>query len=99
MSLTFEWDETKASENLKKHKVSFEETQTVFANITACIFDDELHSTINETRELIIGHSLSNRILIVCFTERETKLIRIINARSATKNEIKIYEKENPFKE
>lgn len=98
MSLTFEWDELKAKKNIKKHKVGFEEAQTVFADIVACIFDDELHSTINETRELIIGHSLNNRILIVYFTERAIKTIRIISARPANKNEIKRYEKENPFR-
>ena len=98
MSLTFEWDELKAKNNIKKNKVGFEEAQTVFADIVACIFDDELHSTVNETRELIIGHSLNNRILIVYFTERAINTIRIISARPATKNEIKRYEKENPFR-
>ncbi len=88
----------KRKKNYKKHKVHFDEAKSVFADITACIFDDELHSTVNETRELIIGHSLNNRILIVCFTERIRKTIRIISARSATKNEIKRYEKENPFR-
>ena len=96
MSLTFDWDEVKATINLKKHSISFEEAQSVFADIYACIFDDEWHSSIHEHRELIIGHSLNNRILLVCFTERETKTIRIISARPATKNEIKKYENSNP---
>ncbi len=41
MSLTFEWDESKAKENYKKHKAHFDEAKSVFAYITACIFDDE----------------------------------------------------------
>ena len=30
MSLVFEWSEDKARANLRKHKVSFDEAQTVF---------------------------------------------------------------------
>ncbi len=97
MSLTFEWDDVKAKKNLKKHSVDFEEAQSVFADISACIFDDEWHSSPHEQRELIIGYSQNNRILIVCFTERDEKVVRIINARSATKNEIKKYKSKNPF--
>ena len=32
MDLKFEWDESKAAGNLKKHKVSFEEAKTVFSD-------------------------------------------------------------------
>lgn len=32
MSLVFEWDEDKAASNLKKHRVSFQEAATVFAD-------------------------------------------------------------------
>src|SRR5438876_7935405 len=52
----FEWDATKARENLKKHGVAFEEALTVFADPLARIFDDPDHSE-NEQRELIVGHS------------------------------------------
>lgn len=54
--MEFEWDQSKAASNLKKHGVSFEEAKTVFANPIAVIFDDEAHSII-EQREIIIGHS------------------------------------------
>lgn len=30
MKLEFEWDEGKARENLKKHKVNFDEGKTIF---------------------------------------------------------------------
>ena len=49
----------------------------------AKIFDDPDHS-IEEAREIIVGHSVRRRLLIVCFTEREGK-VRIISARLATK--------------
>jgi uncharacterized DUF497 family protein len=91
MQLRFEWDERKAAVNLTKHKVSFEEAQTVFFNPLGRIFDDEWHST-GESREIIIGHSNSNRLLLVCFVERDPGLIRIISARPATERERRDYE-------
>ncbi|MCK5232307.1 MAG: BrnT family toxin, partial [Desulfobulbaceae bacterium] len=51
----------------------------------------EWHST-NEPREIIIGHSNSNRLLLVCFAERDSGLIRIISARHVTKRERRDYE-------
>ena len=91
MDLHFEWDETKAETNLSKHRVSFYEAQTVFLDPLACIFDDELH-LVDESREIIIGHSGDNRLILVCFTERETGMVRIISARCATKRERNDYE-------
>jgi uncharacterized DUF497 family protein len=95
MGLKFEWDEAKASSNIKKHGVSFEEAATVFGDPLAAIFDDPVHSR-EEHREVLIGHSNRNRLLIICFTERG-EAIRIISARRATKREHKEYE-ENPIR-
>jgi hypothetical protein len=69
---------------------SFDEALTVFANPLARIFDDEDHPA-EEGREIIIGHSLQDRLLVICFTERDGA-IRIINARTATENEREDYE-------
>ncbi len=91
MELFFEWDKKKAKMNLQKHNVDFEEAKTVFYNPLSKIFDDEIHS-IKERREIIIGHSTKNRILIVIFNERKQNLIRIISARTATSKERKDYE-------
>ncbi len=87
-----EWDNAKAIANLRKHGVSFEEAQTVFDNPLAVIFDDEAHS-FDELREIIIGHSQRNRLLIISFTERSTN-IRIISARIATRTEREKYEQQ-----
>ena len=92
MSVRFEWDEDKAASNFKKHGVAFDEASTVFADPLAAIFDDEEHS-IDETRELMIGHSAASRLLIVSFTERGKDIVRIISARKATKRERNDYEK------
>jgi len=90
MSLEFEWDDDKAAVNAKKHKVTFAEAATVFADPMAAIFHDEAHSE-EELRELIIGHSAQKRLLVVSFTERAAN-VRIISARRATKKERQDYE-------
>jgi hypothetical protein len=95
MDVWFTWDEEKAASNFLKHGVSFEEAQTVFSNPLALIFDDETHSTL-ERREIIIGHSANNRLILVCFTERGDK-IRIISARCATPKERRDYEEGTRF--
>jgi uncharacterized DUF497 family protein len=86
----FEWDAQKAAENLRNHGVTFDEAVTVFADPLANIFDDPDHSS-DERRELIIGHSAEQRLLVVSFTERERRT-RIISARRATARERKEYE-------
>ena len=95
LGMEFEWDESKATANLKKHGVSFEEAKTVFDSVLAVIFDDEAHS-LDEQREIIIGHSRRNRLLLVSFTERPNA-IRIISARIATRREREDYE-QNAFR-
>lgn len=91
MNPRFEWDEQKAARNLAKHGVSFSEASTVFDNPLAAIFDDEAHSA-NELREVIIGHSEQGRLLVVVFTERVERVVRLISARQATKQERHDYE-------
>jgi uncharacterized DUF497 family protein len=92
----FEWDNHKAEVNIRKHKVSFEEARTVFRDHLACIFDDETHS-VNEKREIIVGHSENNRLLIVCFTEETEGTVRIFSSRPATRKERRDYEKNTTF--
>jgi hypothetical protein len=90
MSLKFEWDRRKAAFNLSKHGVSFEQALTVFGDPLARIFDDEDHS-MEEHREIIIGHSMKERLLLVCFTAGGQS-VRIFSARRATRKERKDYE-------
>ncbi len=90
MTSEFEWDAQKAAENLKNHEVAFDEALTVFADPLANIFDDPDHSD-EERRELIIGHSAAQRLLVVSFTDRGRRT-RIISARQATARERKDYE-------
>jgi len=94
MKLEFGWDTKKAESNRRKHSITFEEASTVFGDPLAFIFDDEAHSA-EEQREIIIGHSDRNRLLLVSYTERADRL-RIIRARQATKRERTDYEENAP---
>lgn len=93
----FEWDEEKAEANLQKHKVSFEEAETVFDDQFLITFPDEFHS-IEEERFISIGYSNNSRILLVVHTEQSEKadeiIIRIISCRKATALEREIYEQQ-----
>lgn len=91
MGLKFEWDKRKAETNIKKHGVNFEEASTVFGDPLANVFDDEEHSQ-DEDREIIVGHSTVQRLLMVFFTERGRDLVRIFSARKVTNRERKKYE-------
>lgn len=88
--MQFEWDKEKAKKNLKKHKVPFEEAMTVFYDPLSATFDDPDHSD-DEERLITIGYSSRSRLLVVSHTGRG-KIIRIINARSATTQERKRHE-------
>lgn len=87
--MRFEWDATKASVNVLKHKVTLAEAIEVFYDPNALEDYDAGHST-SETRLSIIGFS-SRRLLFVVFTEDKDK-VRLISARKATKTEREIYE-------
>jgi uncharacterized DUF497 family protein len=89
--IQFQWHPSKATANLKKHQVSFEEAQTVFYDEFAVQFFDEAHSA-NEERFLMLGMSAQSKLVIVCHCEREGgDIIRIISARKATKRESAFY--------
>jgi uncharacterized DUF497 family protein len=87
----FEWDERKNKENVRRHKVSFDEAQTVFLDENAVRFFDPDHSQ-DEDRFIMLGMSFKLRVLVVCHCYRENDaVIRIISARKADKHEAKDY--------
>ena len=91
MSMTFEWDEEKASDNFTKHGVTFAEASTVFADPLSRTIPDPLHSD-EEDRFIVLGESAPGRTLVVVHTHRGED-IRIISARKATSRERKDYER------
>lgn len=88
--MEFEWDPAKAAENLRKHRVSFNEATTVFGDFLSTTVADPDHSA-EEDRYLTIGWSNLDRLLIVAHTERGDR-IRTISARTLTQTERRAYE-------
>jgi len=89
--IQFEWDSAKASANLRKHGVAFEEAETVFSDDLALLIDDPDRSD-EEGRFVLLGFSAARRILAVVHAYRLAQdTIRIISARKATKAERAIY--------
>lgn len=93
MMTDFEWDPDKATINLKKHGVSFEEATTAFFDPLSVTINDPLHSE-DEKRAVLIGQSSSGRLLVVVHIDRGSR-IRLISARTATRKEKRDYEKAN----
>ncbi len=90
-TISFVWDRTKAELNLKKHKIAFEEAQTVFSDPNARMIFDPEHSG-DEDRFILLGISSGLRLLVVCHCYMEDNMvIKIISARKANKNEQKQY--------
>ncbi|MDE3225329.1 MAG: BrnT family toxin [Nitrospirota bacterium] len=95
--MVFEWDPGKATVNLTKHGVSFEEATSVFADDDALDGEDILHS-IAEQRFLRLGKSSAGRILVVAYTVRrksDGEATRIISARQANRKEKAAYRQDS----
>ena len=89
--IKFEWDSDKAKSNERKHRVSFDEAQSVFFDEYAQQFFDPEHSD-EEDRYIMLGRSIKSRVLVVVHCEIQSgKTIRIISARKATAKETKFY--------
>jgi uncharacterized protein len=90
--VNFEWDPRKATQNRRKHGVSFHEAATVYADPLAVTYHDPDHSVL-EQRFITVERSNAGRLLIVAHADRGEN-IRIISARKTTLRERKQYEKE-----
>ena len=76
--ISFEWDNDKNTENIKKHNVTFELAKDAFFDERRLIAIDIDHSTEKEKRFYCIG-KVENGILTVRFTYKNNK-IRIFGA-------------------
>jgi uncharacterized DUF497 family protein len=88
--MIFDWDDNKADSNKKKHGVSFAEAATAFSDPNAIEFVDAKNSE-KEERWILVGLSARSHVLLVVFVEREEKMIRIVSARKAVKEEMNQY--------
>jgi uncharacterized DUF497 family protein len=86
--MEIEFDPNKASSNLIKHGISFEESSTALLDPLALVQEDP--DAEGENRWVLIGMSNQARLLTVVYTLRNER-IRLISARKATKTEAKNY--------
>jgi uncharacterized DUF497 family protein len=84
----FEWDDDKAAENLRDHRMSFEQAAFAFNDPFAVEWIDERESY-GEERCILLGMT-NGQVLTVVYTERSER-IRIISAWRATKYEQNYY--------
>jgi uncharacterized DUF497 family protein len=86
----FEWDPGKAADNVRKHKVSFNEAATMFGDFLGATVADPDHS-VDEHRYITVGLSGRGRLLMVAHADRRGR-VRIISARKLTLSEKRAYE-------
>ena len=95
MQYNFEWDPSKAKENLRKHKVSFERASQVFLDPNMLSIEDEEHGE-EEDRWITLGMDKNGILLVVHHTFREVDPdncnIRLFSARKPTRREAKQYQ-------
>ena len=86
--MTYLWDKNKAAINLRKHGIDFADAVAVFSDDLAISTSDE---RFEEERFISIGLDALNRLVVVVYTWRGEE-IRLISARSATRQERRQYE-------
>ncbi|MFP3091401.1 BrnT family toxin [Treponema sp. TIM-1] len=87
--MNYEWDTAKNLENIRKHKVSFEQAVSAIEDPHRLFLYDEVHSQ-NEDRYIVIGYT-EGLVLFVNEVEIDEDTIRIISARTANKREEEAY--------
>ena len=88
--IRFEWDKRKNRENLRKHRIDFEEARKVFAGAMTLWADTRVEY--GEERWIGVGR-VADRTIVVVFSHPAADRIRIISARKALKWERQHYEK------
>jgi uncharacterized protein len=87
----FRWDAKKATANLAKHGLRFEQACEVFFDPFVRFFNA---SAEEEARDAALGLAEDWSLLFVVHLAKENEFIRIISARPATRAERRIYEDE-----
>jgi uncharacterized protein len=86
--VSFEWDEEKRRQNLRKHAVEFADAVSALEDEQALTFPDD--DSDEEDRFVTLGADLFGRIIVVIYTWR-ADTVRLISARKATRRERKQY--------
>lgn len=86
--MEYEWDDVKATSNVRKHGVDFADAVGVFEDPRALSMPDAAQ---DEERFVTLGTDWLGRVLVVAYTFRRHRT-RIISARRATASERRTYE-------
>ena len=87
-ALIFEWDEAKANENYRKHRVTFQLAARAFEDVHGLdLMDDRMDY--GEGRWLRIA-LIEGRVVSVAYTRRG-EAVRIVSARASTRRERRMY--------
>ena len=89
--IEFDWDRWNLQKNEIKHGVSRLEAESAFHDPRYKLYQDTKHSVAPEARYILYGTSLENRVLMIGFTIRASR-VRVITARPASQKERRIYE-------
>jgi len=87
--MRFQFDPTKAANNLRKHGVSFADAEGVFFDPLAIHRGDP--DAEGEERFVAVGLGSAGQFLVVVYAFRDDD-IRVISARRATRREMRDYE-------
>lgn len=95
--MRFDWDPAKNAENIRKHRVAFQDAARVF-NDPNRLEGDVTEDDYGEVRWEAIGRpDLARHILLsVIFTERFPDTLRIISARKADPDDVRAYDDRFP---
>ena len=88
--MNIEYDSRKASSNLKKHSVSFDEAATSLLDPMALVREDD--DAQGEARFVAVGMSSTGHLITLCYALLNDEAIRLISARKATTHERRQYE-------
>ena len=88
--MNYQWDPVKSKTNVKKHGIEFADAAGVFDDADAITLEDM--DSAGEQRFLSIDLDILGRIIVVAYAYRGDE-VRVIAARKATKQEVRIYEK------
>ena len=89
--MLFEWDENKNITNMEKHGIDFNDAITIFDD------DDRIEASDNrnnygEERLQVIGQAKPGVLFVVYTWRRNNSTRRMISARTASKNERRLYQ-------
>jgi len=88
MSIEFEWDEKKRRANIYKHGIDFACAEELFEG--PMFFEADKKENYGELRFFGLG-LVGDRVIMVSYTNRSEKVIRIISMRIAKSSERKLF--------